>query len=641
MVGPIPMLGHSDPENAAPPCCPPPLSALFLITASDHESISRSIAQQPSREWKLPMAPQKFLMKIHAAAKEGDVMEMLSLCMHLPEPAEDLPIVADRLKSKTLPDRKNLPVGWFEALARLSTNTPVVRPDLFPSTPQSAGLLTPLFATKHSLVPFAADSTTIWAAAKYAGSSPEGRQIATRWRSTHPSDLPAELRLVLAPASLVDDRIALQRRKYNPLFALPKPDQLPASSDGLMQNEIPELFRISTEEFPIGFSPRAPGVAASDLLKWALAAAVIHNASDIHFQMTRGFGIVRLRIDGELRPLLTSLQPEVYGSILGVIRNAARMAGRPGTGEDANISASVDGKFYELRISLLPQVSSHGAIVMRLLPKEGAAPSLAALSLSEKHMSQFRGMFTSASGIILVTGPTGSGKTTTIAAALAELDLPDVKILTVEDPPEIRIPGAVVTAVGPHFTFADALKYFLRHDPDTILVGEIRDQETAHLAFSASKTGHIVFATLHTNSAPDTIQRLADLGVPAIDLALCNGIIAQRLVRRLCHCKIPHNPTDEELQWFERVELGRPSSIYGPKGCPECNHSGYAGRLPILEIISGTESLRKALKAGIPMDQLEQVIRADGYRPFWAQGLEKVLAGDTSFTEVLPHLPQL
>jgi type IV pilus assembly protein PilB len=307
--------------------------------------------------------------------------------------------------------------------------------------------------------------------------------------------------------------------------------------------------------------------------------------------------------------------------------------------QDGRIELQLRGMPIDLRVSVLPTMFGE-SVVLRVLDRSNVQLSLNKIGMRDDDLSVFRQLMHKPNGIVINTGPTGSGKTTTLYAALAELNEPDVKILTAEDPVEYDIDGLVQTQVRPEvgLTFARALRSFLRQDPDIILVGEIRDLETAQISVQASLTGHLVFSTLHTNDAPAAIARLLDLGLePFLITATLEAVVAQRLVRRICvNCKAEYRPTEEQLMELalRPEEVGDRAFFYG-KGCDYCNNTGYRGRMGIYEMMVLDDSLRELIMRRASTAVLRREAVKRGMRTLRESGLLAIYDGITSLDEVV------
>ena len=367
-----------------------------------------------------------------------------------------------------------------------------------------------------------------------------------------------------------------------------------------------------------------------------IAEAVKTRASDIHIEPYETELSIRLRIDGVLREVL-SLPPKLTPVLISRVKVMSRLdIAETRVPQDGRISVSMGGRSVDVRVSTLPARFGE-RVVMRLLDKEQAKLDLDTLGMPAPLLERFKKVIRRPNGIILVTGPTGSGKTTTLYSALTLLNDPGVNILTVEDPVEYALDGIgqtqVNTKVG--MTFATGLRAILRQDPDIVMVGEIRDVETAQIAVQASLTGHLVLSTVHTNSAVGAVTRLRDMGVePFLLSSTIAGVLAQRLVRRLCDsCKQERAATPAELTLMGLPE-GETASVYEPVGCPRCNHTGYEGRVGIYELIVADETFRRLLHD----DASEQAIAAHAFAEtptLAASGYEHVRAGRTSIAEVV------
>ena len=372
--------------------------------------------------------------------------------------------------------------------------------------------------------------------------------------------------------------------------------------------------------------------------------ALERRASDIHVEPFENRLIVRYRIDGVLHE--TESPPRrLSAAVISRIKIMANLdIAERRLPQDGRIKLRVQGKEIDLRVSTVPTM--HGeSVVMRILDKGGVALDFHALGFDDQNLKVFTTILDQPHGILLVTGPTGSGKTTTLYTALDRLNKPDVKILTVEDPVEYQMPGINQIQVKPQIdlTFSNALRSIVRQDPDVIMIGEIRDLETAQIAMQSALTGHMVLSTVHTNDAAATINRLLDMGVE--DYLLTStviGIEAQRLVRVLCiHCKATYHPVEEVveqmgLRRFTAVEPASKSvTLYHAKGCEHCGHTGYFGRLSIIEVMPMTDALRSLVMRHATASELRAAAIAGGMETMYENGLKKAVEGVTTIEEVL------
>jgi len=307
--------------------------------------------------------------------------------------------------------------------------------------------------------------------------------------------------------------------------------------------------------------------------------------------------------------------------------------------QDGRIELSVGGNPVDLRVSVLPTMFGE-SVVLRVLDRTVVQLDLNKIGMDATTLSRFRELIRTPNGIVLVTGPTGCGKTTTLYSALNELNDIETKIITTEDPIEYDIDGLIQVPVNPDIdvTFANVLRAILRHDPDKILVGEIRDYETAEIAVQSALTGHLVFSTLHTNDAPSAITRLRDMGVPSFLItATLEAVLAQRLVRRICtECRTEFEPSDELLMELQLpIEQARKYKFYYGKGCARCNNSGYKGRVGLYELMFITDDIRDMVTADASVDDIRNFARSQGMTTLREAGLKLIFDGQTTIDEVV------
>jgi len=375
------------------------------------------------------------------------------------------------------------------------------------------------------------------------------------------------------------------------------------------------------------------------LLNLVLLQAIKDKASDVHFEPFEDEFKMRYRIDGVLYEMVP---PPRYialaiASRIKVMANLDIAERR--LPQDGRIELQLKGSPIDLRVSVLPTMFGE-SIVMRILDRSNVQLNLNKIGLREDELEIFQRLIRKPNGILINTGPTGSGKTTTLYAALQELNSPETKILTAEDPVEYDIDGLVQTQVRTEvgMTFARALRSFLRQDPDVILVGEIRDLETAQISVQASLTGHLVLTTLHTNDAPSAIARLVDLGLEQFLItATLEAVVAQRLVRRVCsNCKTEYTPTEE--QWFQiglTPEDGAGRPLYYGKGCDYCNNTGYRGRLGVFEIMAMNDQLRILIMDNASTSILRREAIKNGMRTLRESGMLALFDGETTLDEIV------
>ena len=381
----------------------------------------------------------------------------------------------------------------------------------------------------------------------------------------------------------------------------------------------------------------APVVRLVNLL---ITHALESRASDIHIEPFENRLIVRLRIDGVLNEV-ESPPRRLSAAVISRVKIMANLdIAERRLPQDGRIKLRIQGKEIDLRVSTVPTM--HGeSVVMRILDKGGVPLDFASLGFDGDVLQAFLAALNQPHGVLLVTGPTGSGKTTTLYTALDRLNQPDVKILTVEDPVEYQMPGINQLQVKPqiNLTFANALRSIVRQDPDVIMIGEIRDLETAEIAVQSALTGHLVLSTVHTNDAPSTVNRLLDMGVE--DYLLTStvvGILAQRLVRALCtHCRKPYAALPEvvEQMGLRRFVPEGGVTLFHPAGCPRCSGTGYHGRLGIMEMLPMTDRLRSLVMRHANSADLRAAAVEEGMESMFENGLRKAVAGVTTIEEVL------
>jgi type II secretion system protein E len=376
------------------------------------------------------------------------------------------------------------------------------------------------------------------------------------------------------------------------------------------------------------------------LVNEILLEAIETRTSDVHIESQGSGLVIRYRIDGLLHS--QPVPPEInhfQAAIISRLKIMARLnIAEKRLPQDGRIKLKVKGREIDVRLSVIPMIHGEG-LVMRILDKGAMKFDLRSLGMEEPTYVTFRQLIDLPHGIILVTGPTGSGKTTTLYSALIEINAPDTKIITTEDPVEYQLEGINQIQVHPKIglTFGASLRSILRHDPDVVLVGEIRDLETAENAIQASLTGHLVFSTLHTNDASSAFNRMTDMGVePFLVSSTVEGIMAQRLVRRLCpHCKVAYQPNREDVpDDFPLDRLGG-QPLYRSAGCRKCREVGYAGRLGIYELLVATERIRELAHDRVSSWEIKKAACEEGMSTLRDDGWMKVIAGKTSVDEVV------
>jgi type IV pilus assembly protein PilB len=375
------------------------------------------------------------------------------------------------------------------------------------------------------------------------------------------------------------------------------------------------------------------------LLNMVMLLAIKDQASDIHLEPFEDEFKIRVRADGVLYEMVPPPR-HLANAIVSRVKVMAELdIAERRLPQDGRIELNVGGNPVDLRVSVLPTLFGE-AVVMRVLDRTVVQLDLNKIGMDATILSKFRRYIKIPNGIVLVTGPTGSGKTTTLYSALSELNDIETKLITTEDPIEYDIEGIIQVPVNPDIgvTFAGVLRAILRHDPDKILVGEIRDFETAETAVQSALTGHLVFSTLHTNDAPTAITRMRDMGVPAFLItATVEAILAQRLVRRICtECRTEFEPSDDLLLELQlSLETAREYSFYYGKGCTRCNNSGYKGRVGLYELLHVTDEIRDMVETEASADDIRDVARSQGMTTLREAGLKLIFDGITTIDEVV------
>lgn len=375
------------------------------------------------------------------------------------------------------------------------------------------------------------------------------------------------------------------------------------------------------------------------LVNSLIGQSVDDKASDVHFEPQEKELVVRYRIDGVMHEVM-SIPKRMQSGVLSRLKIMSDLdIAERRIPQDGRIGLVVGGKPIDIRVASMPTVYGE-KIVLRILDKSSVLLSLSDLGFAEKALSRFEQSFMKPYGAILVTGPTGSGKSTTLYAALNVLNSREKNIITVEDPVEYRLAGINQTQIHTKagLTFASGLRAILRSDPDIVMVGEIRDRETAQIAIEAALTGHLVLSTLHTNNAPGALSRLTEMGIePFLTASAIECVLAQRLARRLCmECREPYQPTEEMLRQnsFPHEVRDADVTLYRPKGCTRCNNTGYKGRLGIYEVMLVSEAIERLTVERKSADEISRVAQAEGMVTLREDGINKVLGGVTSMEEI-------
>jgi len=374
------------------------------------------------------------------------------------------------------------------------------------------------------------------------------------------------------------------------------------------------------------------------LVNLIIMRAISEGASDIHIEPYEDESVVRYRIDGVLREVSRHSIAETPAIISRIKIMANLNIAERRIPQDGRISLRLMERGFDLRVATIPVLHNEG-VVLRILDKDSKMLELREMGFAPGNLSAFMEQINRPHGIMLLTGPTGSGKTTTLNAAIAEINSPDKKIITIEDPVEYEIKGVTQIHVNNQvgLSFATGLRSILRLDPDVVMVGEIRDTETAEIAIRTALTGHLVFSTLHTNSAPSAVTRLIDMSVEPYLISSClNAVLAQRLVRRVCpYCAENLPPTDAARVLLAEVGKDNVETVVTAKGCDECNNSGYRGRISIHEFFELNDEIKKLINSKEPTDVILQAARRAGMKTLREDGINKFLQGVTTAEEIM------
>ncbi|MEP9411370.1 MAG: type II secretion system ATPase GspE [Candidatus Brocadia sp.] len=438
--------------------------------------------------------------------------------------------------------------------------------------------------------------------------------------------------------SLLAETIALATDKQIRIFAGCEKDIL-ASLEAIYEGEVKEedtvISGIEVMEDVEHLRDMASEAPVIRLVNSTLTRAIEMGASDVHLEVFEKNARLRYRVDGVLQELPPPPR-ELYNGIISRIKIMAKLnIAEKRLPQDGRIKMKVAGKEVDLRVSIIPM--SHGeGVVMRILDRTAVTLDLEKLGFSAEFLGKFRRMVNKPEGMLLVTGPTGSGKTTTLYAVLKEIVSPEIKIVTVEDPVEYSMDGVNQIQVNPQIdlTFASGLRSILRHDPDVILIGEIRDRETASIAIQAALTGHLVLSTLHTNDSASAFTRLMDMGIEDYLISSCViGVLAQRLVRKMCErCRELYVPGEDIRR---TVGLKEGEYLYKPRGCDECNNAGFKGRKCIAEFLCVDDAIRRLVLAHKDSSEIMKEAQKKGTKTLWEDGLESVRRGETTLEELL------
>jgi general secretion pathway protein E len=557
----------------------------------DRSSFERALAERLVASKKLDTAGLDRALRLQST--QGDALETILYRLGLVSERDALEIIAAQ------------------------TNLPIVQPEDYPDAPVLASEISARFLRKVHAVPIAAtddevivamadplDTRTCQAIALAAGKSVVARLAA-------PSDIDLELERLYSTGTAEGERIH-------------------ANGEDQDESSVEDESRLRD------MASEAPVIR---LVNQLIARAVEQRASDIHIEPFTNRLVVRYRIDGLLREGPTP-PPKLHSAIISRIKIMAKMnIAERRLPQDGRIKTAIRGKDYDLRVATLPTVHGEG-VTIRILDSGSLVADFGELGLMEDVLNPLMELLARPQGILLVTGPTGSGKTTTLYTCLTRLNRADRKLVTVEDPVEYQLEGVLQVPIRPKvgLGFAEVLRTLLRHNPDIIMIGEMRDLPTAQIAIQASLTGHLVFSTLHTNNASSSVTRLLDMNVEDyLITSTLNGVLAQRLVRRLCPaCRKPYAVLPELARRLHiDDDPAHEHRLYAPVGCDQCEGTGYRGRVGIYELLIVSDEVRRLILAHAEAQEIHRVAVQEGMLTMYEDGIRKALLGMTTLDEVL------
>jgi type II secretory ATPase GspE/PulE/Tfp pilus assembly ATPase PilB-like protein len=470
---------------------------------------------------------------------------------------------------------------------------------------------------------------TVWLIA----TTPSTYSFEDEWLSNGNDTL--RIQNLIGDATAIGSAIARSRSKGSrdatPTVQTPLGDLTYSNNENLIELDPSDMTRIN---------PQNPNTTPEELVKWVMYRAITMRASDLHVEKFFNTARFRARIDGELT-VVHSCSDEDLLRFIAIIKNWANMAMERQTTQDGRISLVIGKRRVDVRVAAVPHRKEFQKIIMRFLDKQDGVRKLSDLNMSSRQSSIIQQVLSRDQGLVLVTGPTGSGKTTTLYAFLNAINNENINIQTIEDPIEYEIEGINQTQTDPYhgLDFPTGLRALLRADPDVILIGESRDSETAGAAVNAALTGHLVLTTLHANDSLRAISRLLSMRIEPYLLADALAMSqAQRLVRKLCpYCKVPFPVTQQvnEFLYYQGVitePLTEP--IYQKQGCAECNGTGYTGRLPLMEMCLINGEISSLVADGAPVTEMRKIAIAQGFKSLYQEGLVQVMGGLTTFDEI-------
>ncbi len=643
-VGCLPVIGHLDPvrfEQASP--IPQWFAPRVLITESFYincmERLHEAIAQASSDEWY--QRPKRHLPRLRP--KMEDPLDTIACLVEYGVfPTEGLGQQRDRLKqwfengvdeeelAEVLAEDSAL-AGFDAALKYLEEPQPCVDGRQLIVDTKSQSAIPQAVAEQNDLVTFLDGPQATFVLSPFTERFHLGDLIAQKRGSDR------EVLFMLIPYQHQRSHLtALEGLKLRELGLEEIPYEASEGEDAETHAEI-SVTKQEVARIDIKSSENS----SEQIVHWLLYQAATMGASDIHIEQTTGSGRVRMRVDGSLITI-HKLSLAALRSVLAMLKNTCGMNPSHLDTDDNRFSVHVDNKVIDVRVSAVPFRRGFQKLVLRLLDKGGGFKRLEDLYLPEKHELILRHASAQKQGLILVTGPTGSGKSTTLYALLDGVNQPNSNIHTIEDPIEYELDGLNQTQVNAQrqLTYDRVLRALLRQDPDVIMIGEIRDRDTAEAAANAALTGHLVLSTIHSLSSIKAVRRLTQMGVPPYMLGESLILLqAQRLIRRLCDCKHPVKPSPRQCEQFESQGIKPPSQIYVAAGCPACLDTGYKGRVAVMELCPVDDELAELIAGGAGSVELEQTAARSGFRSLFQEALTQCVNGEIGY-EIAMELNQ-
>ena len=625
-LGPLLIMGHYNPSATGLWQIPEPFVVKTLILQDAYRTLAEDLR---ARLGARPLTLKQPRQLTHPVPEGATPETALKWLLHdYPFREEEHTLLAEALGSLSsvaaanVLQIKTLPPGFGAALRHLCTGEACFNASLAPKQKEFPDTL----LEKHAVFPLFAGRQKVW----MLSSQKQIFSFEDEWLS-QASDT-REFRVILADKESIIRVIARDRG------AAAAPGAAAAMGD-LVESGVANIVDIDEGDVA-RINPASINTTAEQALHWVLHRSITGRSSDLHIEKYFNMARFRARIDGELVTLFSAPE-EFLPRYISLIKNYANMGQERQEAQDGRFSLRLGKRRVDCRVSAIPCRKDQQKITIRYLDKAEGIKKLSELNLSQRNLEMFQGAMSRDQGLILITGPTGSGKTTTLYALLNSVNGESVNIQTIEDPIEYEIEGINQTQTDPvhDIDFAQGLRRLMRADPDIILIGECRDEETASAAVNAALTGHLVLTTLHANDCLRAVSRFISMGVPPYLLADSLALTqAQRLVRRLCtNCKRMSSITPEQRRLFELNKVDIPAGVtqfYEAEGCPECRETGYRGRLALMEMCPIDHTLADLISVNAPQGELRKIASARGMRTLYQEGLVQVAEGSTSLEEI-------